>query len=313
MDIIKLLVAAMIFVFGLPLAALSADRQTPSRAFQIKGYKVDGGSIIYKGALVCLNAAGYLVPAADTAGFSGVVGVADEYIDNSGGSDGDKECRVASGRAFQFAATSITQAMVGTVMYVVDDQTFDDAAGATNEIPAGILVKRDGNTQGWLYIPEGGMVVDIPNLSVATADLQDDAVTTAKIAADAVTGAEIADDAVDSEHIAAGAIDNEHLADDAVDSAELAAAAVDPDHLSGGFAKVELVGGVDETMTASISVTGLAAGDELVGVFVQDGTSGVWTQRANSDFTVGAGALTVDANAANNAANFYIVFWTNLT
>jgi len=345
MDIIKLLVGAMVFIFGLPLgmAALSADRQTPTRAFHIKGYKVDGGSVIYKGSLVCLNSLGYLVPAGDTAGFTGVVGVADEKVDNSAGADGDLECRVVSGDAYQFAATSITQAMVGTVMYVVDDQTFDDAAGATNEIPAGILVKRDGNTQGWLYIPEGGMVVDIPNLSVATADLQDDAVTgpkiaadavdsehlaagaidtehfaagsvdAAAIAADAVTGAEIADDAVDSEHIAAGAIDPEHFAASAVETAAIDDGAVTGPKLGTGVVAQEIVAGQDETSDTTIPVTGIGAGDELVRLLVQDGTSGVLTQRANADFTVGAAELTVVGNAADNTANKYLITWVKHT
>jgi len=84
-------------------------------------------------------------------------------------------------------------------------------------------------------------------------------------------------------------------------------------NLPTGFAKAERVAGQDETGDTTIPVAGLAAGDELVALFVEDGASGKWTQRANADFTVGAANLTVVANAANNAANAYIVFWIDRT
>lgn len=98
-----------------------------------------------------------------------------------------------------------------------------------------------------------------------------------------------------------------------VDSAQLAAAGVIKTKLAGSFSKSQLVAGQDETGDTTIPVTGLAVGDELVAVFVQDGVTGVWTQRANADFTVGAGNLTVVANAVNNAANKYVIFWNDLT
>jgi predicted RecA/RadA family phage recombinase len=53
---------------------------------------------------------------------------------------------------FEFDATSVTQAMVGTAMYVKDDHTVDDAAGATNDIKVGELVKYVADTKGWIDI-----------------------------------------------------------------------------------------------------------------------------------------------------------------
>lgn len=84
-------------------------------------------------------------------------------------------------------------------------------------------------------------------------------------------------------------------------------------NLPADYVRSELVAGQDETGDTTIPVAGLAAGDDLIGVFVQNGTSGVLTQRANADFTVGAGNLTVVANAANNAANFYLILWADRT
>ncbi len=145
----------------LPFAtALSADRNTQSRAAYEKKYGVAATTQIYKGSMVCLDATGFLIPASDSSGISAVVGVADENV--LGTTDGAIDCRVVSGRAFLFVATSITDAMHGTVMYVEDDQTVDDLAGVTNAIAAGFLLERVSNTSAWVFIPHGGTIVDIP-------------------------------------------------------------------------------------------------------------------------------------------------------
>lgn len=136
------------------MTALTVDRNTQSREAYAKQYGVAATTQIYKGSLVCLSATGYLVPAADTAGLSAVVGVADENV--LGTTDGVKVCRVVSGRAFRFGATSITVAMHGTTMFVVDDQIMDDAVGSANGIVVGTLLERISATEGWVFIPHGG-------------------------------------------------------------------------------------------------------------------------------------------------------------
>lgn len=136
------------------MAALTADRMTPkrgiSRYFEVP---VAATTKIYAGSLVAVNSSGYAVPAADTASFK-VVGVASKQADNSTGAAGAINVEVQSG-LFEFAASSITQAMVGTVMYVVDDQTFDDALG-TNGIKAGLLVRYISATSGELLVLPSG-------------------------------------------------------------------------------------------------------------------------------------------------------------
>lgn len=136
------------------MTVLSADRQTQARHAGMQKYPVEAGETIYKGALVSIDDDGYLMPASDTAAHR-VVGVADENVDNSGGADGALDCRVVSGRAFLFAASSITQAMLGDVMFVVDDQTFDETV--TNGVPCGRLVEFVSTTLGWIFIPSGGL------------------------------------------------------------------------------------------------------------------------------------------------------------
>lgn len=140
-------------LFGAPTAvhaAASADVNTQSKDGTIYSLPVYTGTTIYKGTMVCMNASGYAVPAADTSGYSNVMGVADEQVINSGAS-GAKRIRVVANRRFRMAATSLTQAMVGSKVYAVDDQTVDDAS-ITNDIVAGILVEYESATVGWVLI-----------------------------------------------------------------------------------------------------------------------------------------------------------------
>lgn len=111
-----------VVLFGLPWqsiigitflgAALTADRDTLSKDGDFRGYPVLNNTTIFKGSMVAVTDAGYLVPASDTAALR-VVGVAHEkVISPSTDAAGAKKCRVSSGRSYLFNATSITQAML---------------------------------------------------------------------------------------------------------------------------------------------------------------------------------------------------------
>jgi hypothetical protein len=133
------------------MAALTQDRPTPYREGIELEFPVAAGGKIYAGSLICLNAQGFAVPAADSSGFH-FIGVAMEQVDNGAGANGDKVVRIRRTGVFEFDAGSITQAMVGSPMYAVDDHTFDDTAGVSNHIQVGVLVKFESATQGWLDI-----------------------------------------------------------------------------------------------------------------------------------------------------------------
>jgi hypothetical protein len=130
------------------MSALTRDRATPYREGIEIEYPVAANTKIYAGSLVCISAAGYAVPAADTSGYR-FAGVALEQVDNS---DGGKNVRLRRAGVFEFDAVSITQDMVGAAMYAADDHTFDDAAGPTNDIKVGLLVKYVSATKGWIDI-----------------------------------------------------------------------------------------------------------------------------------------------------------------
>lgn len=132
------------------MSGLTRDRATAYREGVELEFPVAASTKIFAGSMVCINANGYAVPAADTSGYR-FVGVAMEQRDNSAGLDGGHSVRVRRAGAFEFDAASITQAMVGQPMYAVDDHTFDDAAG-TNSIKVGLLVKFVSTTQGWIDI-----------------------------------------------------------------------------------------------------------------------------------------------------------------
>jgi len=133
------------------MSALTRDRATPYREGIEVEYSVAANLKIYAGSLVCVSAAGYAVPAADTSGYR-FAGVAMEQVDNSGGSAGGKTVKLRRAGVFEFDAVSITQDMVGAAMYASDDHTFDDAAGPTNDIKVGLLVKYVSATKGWIDI-----------------------------------------------------------------------------------------------------------------------------------------------------------------
>ena len=131
------------------MSGLTRDRATPYREGIEIEYPVAANTKIYAGSLVCISAAGYAVPAADTSGYR-FAGVALEQVDNS---EGGKSVRLRRGAGvFEFDAVSISQDMVGAAMYAADDHTFDDAAGPTNDIKVGLLVKYVSATKGWIDI-----------------------------------------------------------------------------------------------------------------------------------------------------------------
>jgi len=103
-------------------------------------YLVPFGAMIYKGALVCLNAQGYAVSARDEGGLR-FVGIAYERGDNTGGLTG-ASVRVWKDGSFRVPMAGAAREDLGANVYVIDDNTvaLDTAysvwAGVIVEIPA---------------------------------------------------------------------------------------------------------------------------------------------------------------------------------
>lgn len=125
---------------------LAADRKTPSRNGKNFSFPVDGGSLIYQGALVGLNALGYLVPASAIATIR-IIGRALEQVDNVDGADGALRCEVETG-VFRWdnssAGDAISLLHVGRTVFAVDDETVALTEGASGNRPAaGVVVDVD--------------------------------------------------------------------------------------------------------------------------------------------------------------------------
>lgn len=126
------------------MAALTKDRNTPSRAGDVYSYPAAAGAVVWIGALVVLNA-GNAEPGA-TALNRVAVGRAEKYADNSGGAAGDLDVEVRKG-VFRFensaAGDLIALDDVGADCFIVDDQTVALTNGAATRSRAGTIVDVD--------------------------------------------------------------------------------------------------------------------------------------------------------------------------
>jgi len=121
------------------MPALSQPYETHEREGLIVAYPVKANTRIWKGALVCVDNTGYLVPASDTANLR-FVGVAFESVDNTGGASGAKRCRVVKRGTFVYNRIgSFTQADIGTTARAITDN--EVAKTSTNNIVVGTVVE----------------------------------------------------------------------------------------------------------------------------------------------------------------------------
>lgn len=132
--------------------ALSADKQIEYTEGVDLSIPVDDGDKIYAGAIVCVNAAGYAVVGADTAGLI-FMGIAREQADNTSGADGAINVIVRRRGLFKMKlATAITIANVGDNVFIADDESVDLAGNVTNDIFVGIIASYIDTTHAWIDI-----------------------------------------------------------------------------------------------------------------------------------------------------------------
>lgn len=114
-------------------------------------YGVSADAVIAKGDMV-MGDGGYAESPAASAANDGILGIALEDVDNTGGADGDLSVEVMDDIEVLMDATSITAAMIGDVMFGVDATTFDET-DTTNLPEAGVLrPPYVSTTRGWVYI-----------------------------------------------------------------------------------------------------------------------------------------------------------------
>ena len=122
------------------MTALSADRNYLSKKGEVKACPMEQSETIYKGSLVGNDADGYAIPASDTSGqvFRGV-SIENKVADASADGTFTVRCQKKGEVQLTYGAAggAASQALVGTVVEVVDSGTVDTAAHTTNHVKVG--------------------------------------------------------------------------------------------------------------------------------------------------------------------------------
>lgn len=140
----KIIVGSVAALFGVASfgAALTANTGTPQRSGMQTGL-LAASNHIYAGALVSVNSSGKAVPASDAASTK-VIGRASKEVDNTGANYSTNSVIPVDRGVFRWVnAGSFTAADIGSLAYVLDDQSVVTAAQATNDIVAGIIIDVD--------------------------------------------------------------------------------------------------------------------------------------------------------------------------
>jgi len=143
------------------MTALAADRDTRKKPGILGEGPVAETKKIYGGAAVCFNATGYVTPGDDAANLI-FAGIATEQKDNSSGSDGDLDVTFErDGLHLMILDTAITQANVGDMVYLVDDQSVDLAANVTENIFCGVIAEYVTTTLAYIDITPAVKQTDV--------------------------------------------------------------------------------------------------------------------------------------------------------
>lgn len=144
--------------------ALTTPFETFERPGLVVTYKLSNVKV-YKGALVGVNSSGYVIPMAHGTASLKFIGIANETVDNSGGSAGDKTVNVTKTGSFVMKAISgYTPAIadLGKEVYANTDFEVQIAtAGLTNQYKVGTITNVESPSIGG-----NGVRVRIDNYSV---------------------------------------------------------------------------------------------------------------------------------------------------
>lgn len=134
--------------------ALVSDRNTFERDGKVLMLPVAANAKIFTGALVALNEKGFAEPGTNKTGYKGV-GRAEEFVDNTSGTDGEITIRVKRG-VFKFDNDSgipVKGSDVFAECYLKDDETVrgkDSGASAPNPVAGKVIQLEDDGV--WVEI-----------------------------------------------------------------------------------------------------------------------------------------------------------------
>lgn len=136
------------------MTALSKERNTAARIGESRVDPMAASIKVFAGALVMRNAAGHVTKGATATGCIGV-GRAAFTVDNSSGAAEAETLEYRTG-VFGYAnlaADLVTQAEVGKLCYIADDQTVAKTHGGNTRSPAGYVDGIEGGTV-WVRLDE---------------------------------------------------------------------------------------------------------------------------------------------------------------
>lgn len=119
------------------MAALIKDRNTKRRAGVEFVSPVAAGVRLFTGAIACLDAQGFAVPASTATGLKFPALVL-EGVDNASGVDGEASVSLSREVVGLDADSDIDRTVIGQPVYLVDDHTV--SADSTGKSRAGLLV-----------------------------------------------------------------------------------------------------------------------------------------------------------------------------
>jgi len=120
------------------MTALTSDAQRVEKEGRLQSFQVAANAVIYKNALVKVNASGYLAPCAAEAGAL-FVGMAYEAVDATGLSNGDVSIRVELKNAIEIAGSGFVQGDIMKAVYASDDNTVSTVQGANEQLVGRII------------------------------------------------------------------------------------------------------------------------------------------------------------------------------
>ncbi|RQY36524.1 hypothetical protein [Burkholderia stagnalis] len=128
------------------MTALTADRDTVTRAGLLYSYPAKSGVLFFVGAIAAIDTAtGFITKGAESTTLKGA-GIVQEQIDNTAGADGTVNVTIRRGQwrvANSAGADQLTLKDVGTLAYIVDDQTVAKTDGGGKRSVAGTVVDID--------------------------------------------------------------------------------------------------------------------------------------------------------------------------
>ncbi|MBW4708627.1 hypothetical protein KX928_12615 [Roseobacter sp. YSTF-M11] len=137
------------------MVALTKGRTTPRIEGDLRQGAVAATAVLFVGALLMRNAAGFITNGQTATGLVGV-GVGHADVSNAGGADGDVNIEYRTG-CYSFAnsagADEITAADIGAVAYAVDDQTVAKTDATATRSPAGVIEGLDARGV-WVRLDE---------------------------------------------------------------------------------------------------------------------------------------------------------------